>query len=588
MKKLLSILLLILTAQTGLAQQMCEMIYIYRNDGELNKFFRDEVKAFSYSRKDNHGQQDKDIVAQLVETVDSTYYIPLAAIDSVCFVTTEYATATDQTDFNMFMLVSETGEYFKPFLIDDNAIHIKVPHDEDLTSLRPKFRHNGLKVLVGDHELKSGETTLDFSDFLQPQEFVVESSIDTKKSRKVILYDLPVLIINTPDGNPIESKHVRTENCGMALIDADGERQDLGTAGIKGRGNSTWLLPKKPYNIKLDKKHEILGMQSSKHWNLLANAYYDRTQLRNAVAYEMARLTDYPWVQNGAFVELIMNNQHLGLYYLCEKIRIEKGRIGIDEIAPTDTIGEDLTGGYLLETDVTDTPDDAPNTFITDYINRTGEGLGLYIHWELKSPDGDVPPQQMNYIREALNHTERLMQDPDSLATGRYRELFDIESAINWWLVQEATLNEESSRSKNIYMYKERNGKFVVGPPWDFDAWTFGMYGTRHFSCTKRSFYMRYLLQDPVFVERAREKWANYKDLWLDSIKTFINTHRELIIRAAERNEKMWPDYHVLNFANERTFAESIGEMYGALVDQIGWMDEKLKEGDFSDWWENK
>ena len=137
-------------------------------------------------------------------------------------------------------------------------------------------------------------------------------------------------------------------------------------------------------------------------------------------------------------------------------------------------------------------------------------------------------------------------------------------------------------------MYKERNGKFVVGPPWDFDAWTFGMYGTRHFSCTKRSFYMRYLLQDPVFVERAREKWANYKDLWLDSIKTFINTHRELIIRAAERNEKMWPDYHVLNFANERTFAESIGEMYGALVDQIGWMDEKLKEGDFSDWWENK
>ena len=210
MKKILSTFVFILTALTGLAQQMCEMIYIYRNDGELNTFFRDEVKTFSYSRKGDDGQHYDKFMTQLVETADSTYYIPLAAIDSVCFVTTEYTTVTDQTDFKMFRLVSSSGNYYKPFLIDDDAIHIKVPHEEDLTSLRPKFRHNGLRVMVGDHELKSGENTLDFSDFLQPQEFVVESSIGTKKSREVILYDLPVLIINTPDGNPIESKLVRT------------------------------------------------------------------------------------------------------------------------------------------------------------------------------------------------------------------------------------------------------------------------------------------------------------------------------------------------------------------------------------------
>jgi hypothetical protein len=588
MKKLLSILILTFSALTGLAQQTREMICIYRNDGEQNAFFRDEVEAITYSRMDAEGRQQEDIAGQRVVTMDSTYYIPLAAIDSVCFVTPDKTDATDHTDVLAFSLESNTGESFKAFLITDDAIHIKVPHDQDLTALTPKFRHNGIKVLVDDHEIKSGKAVLDFSDFLEPQKLVVEASNGDQQRRKVILYDLPVILINTPDGNPIVTKMVRTEGCQMRLIDTDGKVQDLGTAGVKGRGNATWRLPKKPYSFKLDTKHEILGMKPSKHWNLLANAYYDRTQLRNAMAYELARLTDYPWVQQGAFVELIMNDKHAGLYYLCEKIRIEKDRIEIEQVTPADTTGEALTGGYLLESDITDTSANNPKSFITDYINRTGENLAFYMHWEMKQPDEDIPPQQMEYVREALNRVERLISDPDSLAAGQYRELFDIETAINWWLIQEVTLNEEASRSKNIYMYKVRNGKFVVGPPWDFDAWTFGMYGTRHFYCTKRAFYIRYLLKDPVFLQRTREKWAEYKAIWKENMGSFLVSQRDWIIRAAERNEKMWPDYHPLNFADEWTYVRSTQEMYGALIDQINWMDQKLAEGDFSDWWDNK
>ena len=587
MKRQLSLFLIFMTL-TSLAQQPREMIYVYRNDGTLNTFYRDEVKALRYSRIDAKGQQYDDIVAQYVETVDSNYYIPLATIDSVSFVPSVNTVVTDHADFTMFRLVSITGEPYTSFLIDDDAIHIKIPHNADLSSLKPEFTHNGLRVMVGENEVESVKTTLDFSDFLKPLEFIVESSNGVQKRRKVILYDLPVLVINTPDGSPIVTKMARTEGCTMTLVDNEGKIEHLGTAGIKGRGNSTWLLPKKPYNVKLDKKHEILGMKSSKHWLLLANAYYDRTQLRNAVAFEMARLTDYPWVQNGTFVELIMNNEHKGLYYLCEKIRVEKGRIDIDKIAPTDTIGEELTGGYLLETAITAGDEIVTNSFRTDYINRTGQDFGLYINWEIKSPDDDIPYQQMDYIKDALNRTEHLICDSDSLATGKYRELFDIESAINWWLIQEATMNEEASRSKNIYLYKERNGKFVVGPPWDFDAWTFGMYGTRHFNCTRLSFYIRYLLQDPVFIERAKEKFAQYKKVWLDNIGSFIVEQREYIHRAQARNEKMWPDYHVLNFVNEKTFIESTSEMYGALVDQIQWIEGKLQEGEFSDWWENR
>ena len=435
------------------------------------------------------------------------------------------------------------------------------------------------------NRIKTIDTKLNFSDFLQPQELVFESSGDNKKRRRVIIYDLPVMIINTPNGKPIVSKSVRTEGCSIMIVDDTGIIQDLGTAGIRGRGNSSWLQPKKPYNIKLDKAHEILGLKPSKHWVLLANAYYDRTQLHNAVAYEMARLTDYKWVQNGVFVELILNGKHQGLYYLCEKIGIEKGKIEIDEITPSDTIGDSLTGGYLLESCNSTSKDGI--FLLTDYINKTGSKLDYILSWELKFPDKNVQKQQIDYVRETLNHVESLIVNLDSLSTGKYRDYFDIESAINWWLIQETTQNEEMSRSKNLFMYKERNGKFVVGPPWDFDAWTFGLIGTRRFFFTRNAFYIPYLVQDPVFLERAREKWSNYKEVWLNNIGKYIENQFELIHRSAERNEKMWPDYHPLNLLDERTYSEHTKEMWNALRDQIIWMDERLREGDFSDGVEN-
>lgn len=132
-------------------------------------------------------------------------------------------------------------------------------------------------------------------------------------------------------------------------------------------------------------------------------------------------------------------------------------------------------------------------------------------------------------------------------------------------------------------MYKDRNGKLEVGPPWDFDAWTFGLIGTRRFFFTRDAFYIPCLVQDPVFLERAKEKFSIYKELWLEHMESFIFKQSDLIRRAAERNERMWPDWHPLNYPNDKTYTDLVKEMWNALQDQILWMDAKLKEGDFSD-----
>lgn len=62
-----------------------EAFFIYRNDGDFDGFFYDEVKRMSYSKLDLDSVEHDTWVVQEVETTDSLYRIPLTSIDSVGF-----------------------------------------------------------------------------------------------------------------------------------------------------------------------------------------------------------------------------------------------------------------------------------------------------------------------------------------------------------------------------------------------------------------------------------------------------------------------------------------------------------------------
>lgn len=75
-----------------------EAFYIYRNDGQFNAFFNDEVDSIIYSKIALDSTLCDDYVVQEVYTADSLYRIPLAAIDSVGFVTPETVYKSGVTD----------------------------------------------------------------------------------------------------------------------------------------------------------------------------------------------------------------------------------------------------------------------------------------------------------------------------------------------------------------------------------------------------------------------------------------------------------------------------------------------------------
>ncbi len=480
-----------------------------------------------------------------------------------------------EEDSLLFSLLDDKGNNYNSFILNDSTIHISLQPIIDLErmGINPSSKVDSVKYKgsrFSFYEIIGKK--LDLSDFSQP----VEVLLGDNKWRKLNLYNLPVLIIDTPNAEPIESKETRIENCCVRLV--DGEITELGTAGIRGRGSSSWQQPKKPYNIKFDKKQAILGMNSSKHWLLLANAYYDRTQLHNSTAFEIARLLDYPWVQDGKYVELILNGTHVGLYYLCEKIRAEKDKINLNKSGDGTSIDE---CGYLLESYVVleknkQSHQFPGNYFDTGVLNTTGYSPYICsLGWEIKEPEDDLSYEHISYIQDQLIKLEEsLVNHPE---TGEYRELFDVETAINWWITEEITLNDEASRTKNMYIYKNGTGKFTVGPPWDFDAWTFGSDRKKGFSVTGNSPYFICLFNDPYFVNRLKEKWSTYKSILSQKVPEFIDERYQEIEKSALRNELMWPNWHPSYKYPDVSYKECVENMKRYYLDQLEWLDNQIE-----------
>lgn len=407
--------------------------------------------------------------------------------------------------------------------IEGNNITIATPFIFDASSLIPTFTTGGSKVTVNGVPQMSGVSAQDFS---QPVKYVVgenEYTVTLKRS------GLPVVMIDTPDSAPIISKEIWTEKSSIVIYDSDGNRQyESSKLGIRGRGNVTWTYPKRPYAIKLEKKAEILGMPAHKRWVLLAN-WMDRTLMRNDVAFFISKQTGLAWTPRGQFVELVLNGQHMGNFYLCEQIKVDINRVNIKEMKASDTSGDALTGGYLIEVD---THFDETNRF------RSAIRDLPYI---IKEPDDDaLQPEQFAYIQDYINGLEVKLYADNWLDRREYESYVDLPSFVDWLFVEELARNLDAWAPNSLYMYKDRLGKLTAGPVWDFDYSTFSYHVGWNDSVTRNAVYYDRLFLDPVFIELLKERWNAFKPLF-NTVPDYIDSMAELLRVSNGINISMWP-----------------------------------------------
>ena len=290
---------------------------------------------------------------------------------------------------------------------------------------------------------------------------------------------------------------------------------------IAGRGNSTWWYPKRPYKLKFYNKTELLGIQAGKTFALLAN-YCDKSLMRTAIGFAVGRVIQQPWVPDSRFVELVINDTHLGTYQLTESVKVSKDRVQLSKT------------GFLIEYDT--------HYYQANYSFHTQQNEYPIA---FKHPDNDMPAGLFDYTCRYMNEFEEALNAADYRQTRRYADYINIESFAKWYYQKNILQMEESNR----YYQKAdstNDSKLCMGTLWDFE-WCLGIglyYGDVRPNPNHRmenKLYFARIAQDPVFMREVAKLHHKYRNIVRDSVLATYDKLSTLLAQSQEENFKLWP-----------------------------------------------
>ena len=382
---------------------------------------------------------------------------------------------------------------------------------------------------------------------------------------------LPVLYINTEGYQDIVSKEKDDyihadwwlDNMGHEEFESIGSPSEPQGMQIKGRGNYTWKLNKKPFRIKLDTKQKILGMKKDRNFCLLAGDFWTAP-----MGFELSRRIGLAYTPAAEPVEVVLNGQYIGLYLLTEKIRVDKNRVNIDEQVNGETNSMNITGGWLLEID--DHPDENQFGFF--------EGNGNWFAVKYHSPDS-LSPQQFNYIYNFMTNADGAVYTTDK-SDVKWENYIDIDTLACFYIVNEVA-DEIESFANSLFAHKQRgsNTKLLFGPVWDFGC-SFGrsQFPTPCFlyENTADNFtphWLREIVKYPRFQASVRLHWKKFYAEGLQSIDEYMDRWVERIAPAVEKELMRWPEFrydHNITYLHAHRYMPSLHAKVDWLQSQWG------------------
>lgn len=406
----------------------------------------------------------------------------------------------------------------------------------------------------------------------------------------------------------------------MILQNPDGKLvYNGGLTQIKGRGNTTWNGAKKPYQIKLSDKTDLLetGSKSNKNktWVLLAN-YYDGSLLHNMATYDLAAAMGMDCTVEYRPIDLYYDGEYRGSYLLTEKVAVDSGRVEIadleDATEKANSAIEDLsqvsrstgttengatyryceglaspadiTGGYLLEMDYQSRAVQEACYFRTKNKN--------YI--VVKSPEF-CSQAEMEYIAGLYQEFEDAVYGGGTnTATGKSAwDYMDLTSVAQCFMINELSKNPDAFLS-SAYIYKDAgDGKMHMGPVWDYDlAWGYGNI-SNYINTTKIDgwFSAGYgigaaLVALPEFCAEADRVFAArvyplVKNVLLgdenavsrDGSLRSLKWYEGNMAASAAANYTIWnPKYYYLPISGVNTYDEHLAYFRSWMTQRLAWM----------------
>ena len=366
--------------------------------------------------------------------------------------------------------------------------------------------------------------------------------VSGKAQARKQLTNLPTVYINTLDNSDITSKEIY-KYARMIWLDGD-SMATFDSLQIRGRGNSTWGMPKKPYRIKFKEKEKLMGKGHAKarNWTLMANCA-DKSLIRNAVTTELGDFIGMPFTPGAFFVDFYLNDKYLGTYQISDQVEVHAHRVNICQQSTNISDTTNITGGYLLEA--------TGNGDFSDASFYSPRSVFIRIH----DPDNTIATRQKDYIKNYVQSFENALFSSDfGDAQKGYRQYVDTLSLLNWYIANEVSANPDGFWSS--YFYKERNDPGLHwGPLWDNDI--------SYSNTTRKGDVTQLLMSDVGYSDNLAKLWVMrmWEDKWFadavgrrykaiyDAGLTKFLVHKvdslaTLLSLSQEENYKVWDITH--------------------------------------------
>lgn len=283
---------------------------------------------------------------------------------------------------------------------------------------------------------------------------------------------------------------------------------------VSGHGHSTWAQPKKPMKLKFSSAVSLLGLPAEKSFRAIAN-HLDKTSIRNAVAFEMARRLSAQWTPKEVYCEVYLNGLYQGLYQMLEPVKSGPSRLPI-VTAKGSSVADPATENFMFEVNERMESEGAAG------FRSTIQNVPV----QFEEPE-DPSAGQISYIKARFTAFEAALYGANWLDPELgYAKYIDMESWANWYLVSELTRNADAVMFSSCKLFKVADsgsglGKIFFGPLWDSDrslgAGSVALLGFVDFSAPSSGWYIRNakwwirLMEDPAFFAVVNARWAVLK-----------------------------------------------------------------------------
>ena len=458
--------------------------------------------------------------------------------------------------------ITASGGWWK---VGDVTLPVKVESSLTIRESSPVYVYFDKVTLV---MYLSNRTILKFPSVALEEQEKLEEEISRKQN-------IPVVRITTDGGKGIYDKKNYVPGT-ITISDPEKLYSDVeefsGRMGIRGRGNSTWSFPKKPWKVKLDEKAELLGMPADKEWALLAN-YADRTLVRNIVAMKLSEICGFSWTPRMRSVEVYLNNEYQGVYTLCEHKKVSSDRVDIDLVGENDNSGDAVTGGYYLE--IEEQQDETTCWW-------TSMGVPMMF-----SDPEEPTSQQLAYVKGLFESFEQALWANDWSESTGYPKYIDVDSFVDYYIVQELTKNIDGNLRKSSFITKERGKKMEMYHLWDFDLtlgncgyfWDGVGNGPENFWIKLDKWYP-HLFEDPAFVAKVQDRWAELLPEFR-KIPDFIDEQVLSLGKAQKRNFQKWSIYESVDwvyFPSLGSYEKEVDYLKEFYTKRLEWLDRELNK----------